>query len=163
MKATDVPSGYSYSITAAWFAAGAIVTAVFSGSLAALTSNVGFLEVLAIGMIVPSFTWVVQLIASFILLNAAARRLYHGDLGRVCLVGSVALIPAALVNLCLAHAPPWLSAANVLISVVCMAADLFRRSAAHGISSWWPASWCVTIAINMALFLWMSRNWWPSG
>lgn len=159
-QAAAMPPGYSYTATAAWFAAGAAVTAVFSGSLAVLATNAGLTEVLVVGMLVPSFTWVVQMSASAVVLSARQRRLYWGDLGRVCLVGSVALLPGALVNLCLPGDWLWLSAANVLASVALMAVDLFRRSARHGIAWGWPASWCLTIAVNMGLFLWSSRDWW---
>jgi hypothetical protein len=111
-------------------------------------------------MIVPCFTWVVQLGASGLALPAGKRRLYWGDLGRICLLGSIALLPAALANLFLPHAPPWLSAANVLVSVALMGAALFRLSAGHAISAWWPLSWCLTIAVNMMLFVWSSWRWW---
>jgi len=154
------PAGYSYAATAGWFGAGGAVTAVFSGSLAALATNAELAEVLIVGMLVPSFTWVVQMTASAIGLPSALRRLYWGDLGRVCMIGSVALLPAAIVNLCLPQAPLWLSAGNVLISVAIMGAELFRRSSRHGIASGWPISWCLTITVNMGLFVWSSWGWW---
>ena len=156
----ETPPVYSLPATAVWFAAGAAVTTVFSGSLAALASNAGLVEVLSVGMLVPCFTWVVQLGVSALLLPVSLRQLYWGDLGRICLLGSVALLPAAIVNLCLPWAPLWLSAVNVLASVALMGADLFRRSARHGIAPGWPLSWCFTITVNMMLFVWSSRNWW---
>ena len=156
----DTPPGYSLPATAAWFVAGGVVTAVFSGSLAFLAKHAGMAEVLAVGMLVPSFTWVVQTSASALALPAKQRRLYWGDLGHICLVGSFALLPAAAVNLCVPQPPLWLSAANVLASVALMAADLFRRTARHGIAPLWPISWCLTITVNMMLFLWSSREWW---
>lgn len=159
-SAADDPPGYSYLQTAIWFAAGGAVTAIFSASLAALTSNAGLTEVLAVGMVVPCFTWVVQLAASGVGLSAKQRRLYWGDLGRVCLLGSVALLPAAIVNLSVSQPSRWLSAANVLASVAIMGADLFRRSARHRTGLGWPLSWCLTITVNMLLFLWVSRRWW---
>lgn len=146
--------------TAKFFIAGVFVTAVFSGLLARLTPNADLEEVLAIGLIVPSFTWVVQLFVSSKLLPTDNRRKYHAALSRVCLLGSIALLPAAVINLCLAQPPFWISAANVLASVVIMAIDLFRRSAAQNISRWWPVSWCGTIACNIAIFVWVSRDWW---
>src|SRR5262249_55548737 len=152
----SVPAGYSYAATAGWFAAGAVVTAAFSGSLAALATNAGLAEVLFVGMLVPSFTWAVQLSTSGIALAAGQRRLYWGDLGRVCLLGSVALLPAAVANLCLSRAPLWLSAGNVLASVALMGVALFRLSARHGIPPGWPLSWCLTITVNMMLFFWSS-------
>ena len=103
--------------TAAWFAAGGAVTVIFSGSLAALASHAGLVEVLTIGMLVPCFTWVVQLGASAFALAPSKRRLYWGDLGRICLIGSDrSLACAAIANLCLSRAPLWISAANVLLS-----------------------------------------------
>jgi hypothetical protein len=157
---SEIPTGYSILATAGWFAAGGTVTAVFSGSLAKLAVNAGLVEVLAVGMFVPCFTWVVQLGASGLLLPVIKRRFYWGDLGRVCLLGSVALLPAACANLWLYRAPLWVSAANVLGSVVLMGGKLFRRSARHGIAPWWPASWCLTITVNVMLFVWASWGWW---
>ena len=66
----DALRGYSLPETAAWFTAGAAVTAVFSGSLAALASHADLAEVLTIGMLVPCFTWVVQFGASAFALSA---------------------------------------------------------------------------------------------
>jgi len=151
---------YSLFGTACYFLAGGLVTAVFSGSLAMLTPRTGFMEVLTVGMVVPSFTWVVQLAASGLLLTGAMRGCYWGDLARICLAGSVALLPSAIVNLLVSQPPFWPSIAGVLLSVVWMAADLFRRCRAHGIATRWPISWCLTISLNIAIFLWTSRNWW---
>jgi hypothetical protein len=151
---------YAYLSIACWFAAGGFVTAAFSASLAMLTSKAEVPEVLAFGMVIPCFTWVVQLSASAAWLLTGQRRLYWGDLGRVCLLGSIALLPAAIVNILLSDPPQWISAANVILSVAIMGADLFRRSARHGIGRVWPLSWCLTITVNMLLFLWSSAHWW---
>ncbi len=155
-----IPPGYTYGSAALWFVGGAVVTALFSGSLARLATNAGPIEVLAMGMLVPSFTWLVQMTAACLCLSRAQRRTYINDLARICMLGSVALLPAALVNFALATPPLWVSAVNVLLSVGLMAADLFRRSRAHAIAVGWPLSWCLTIAINMSLFAWSSRGWW---
>lgn len=155
----DLPK-YSPLRTATWFFAGAAVTAVFSGSLAALTASAGLVEVLAVGMVVPSFTWVVQLSAAGVWLPANQRRLYWGELGRVCLVGSVALLPSAVINMSVSQTPRWLSVSNVLASVVLMGTVLYYRSTRHGIAQAWPLSWCVTITVNMMLFLGISWRWW---
>ncbi len=160
--ANETTQGFSYTMTAALFGLGALVTAVFSGSLDVPAKNAELTEVLGIGMLVPSFTWVVQLSASGLTLKPDQRRLYWGDLGRVCLIGSIALLPAAAVNLFVPGAPLWLSAVNVLASVAVMATDLFRQTARHGISCGWPVSWCLTIALNMTLFVWSSRGWWET-
>ena len=153
---------YSYHATAAWFIGGGLVTAVFSGSLFMLAKNAGLAEVLTVGMIVPCFTWVVQLAASYLLMPEEKRRLYWGDLGRICFWGSVALLPGGIYNLLTADPPLWISAANVLASVAIMAIDLFRRTRPHGISWRWPLFWCLTITCNMGIFVWSSSNWWQA-
>jgi hypothetical protein len=155
-----IPLGYSYPATAVWFLAGGIVTAVFSASLFVLARDVSFREVLFVGMIVPCFTWVVQLSAAWLGMPPEKRRIYWGDLGRICLIGSVALLPAGIVNLVLPDVSWWVSAANVLASVALMGMVLFCFSAKHGIAFGWPLSWCVTISVNMGLFLWFSSDWW---
>lgn len=149
-----------YLPTSALFIGGALITSIFSGSLANLTTKASFSEVLLNGMVVPSFTWLVQLGASWIGLHGLSRQEYWRDLGWICLIGSVALLPAALVNLALLHPPLWISAANVLLSVAIMAATLFRFSVAKRCALGWPISWCLTIAANMALFAWVSSGWW---
>jgi hypothetical protein len=152
--------GNSYWLSAAWFMAGGLLTAAFSGSLVRLTTKAGFAEVLAVGMLVPSFTWVVQLGLATIGLAGKARRVYVGALARVCLLGSFALLPAAIVNWCAANPPGWISVTNVLLSAALMGGELFRRTARSGLSPAWPTSWCLTISLNMALFLFASRAWW---
>lgn len=142
------------------FLLGGVVTAVFSGSLFVLTRDVSLIEVLIVGLVVPSFTWVVQATASWFLLPPDARLRYWTDLGWICVLGSLALLPAAAINLLATNPWIWISAANVLVSVAVMAIDLFRRCAAHRVSRWWPVSWCFTICLNMAIFLWTSRHWW---
>ena len=153
-------ANYSYPATAGWFIAGAIVTAPFSGSLAMLAQNAELGEVLFVGMLVPSFTWVVQLTASAIGLSSKLRRVYWGELGRVCLLGSVALLPAAIINLCFSQTPLWVSGVNVLTSVAIMGATLYRRTTRLGITPGWAISWVFTITVNMDLFMWASRRWW---
>lgn len=146
--------------TVVLFAGGAVVTSIFSGSLVNLTTKASLSEVLLTGMVVPSFTWLVQLGASWIGLTGSSRQAYWRDLGWICLIGSVALLPAALANLVLHHPPLWVSAANVLLSVAIMAVILFRLSVAKRRALGWPISWCLTIAANMALFAWFSSGWW---
>lgn len=156
----DMLAGYSLPATAAWFLAGGAVTAVFSGSLVRLAVHADLAEVLKVGMLVPCFTWVVQMTASAYAMPLEKWRRYWGALGRVCLIGSVALLPMGVVNLAVPGAPLWLSAANVLASVAIMAACLFPLSAKHGIAVGWPISWCITICVNMTLFVLASRHWW---
>ncbi len=156
------PPEPSLVATAGWFAAGGIVTAAFSGSLIRLAPHTPTAEVLSLGMVVPSFTWAIQLIASALAMTSPQRRTYWNDLGCTCLLGSVALLPAAVANLALSQPPWWLSAANVLVSVAAMGATLRDLSSRHGISPIWPLGWVVTITANMLLFLWVSRRWWAT-
>lgn len=146
--------------TVVLFAAGGVVTAFFSASLFRHAVNATFAEVLATGMIVPSFTWVVQLSTSGLLLPASTRDRYWNDLGHICFWGSVALLPAAIINaLNLPHGL-FLSALNVLVSVLLMAGMLFYRTRDNPISWRWPLGWCCTIALNMAIFVMVSWHWW---
>jgi hypothetical protein len=154
------PAETRFATTAMFFIAGAVVTSLFSGSLAVLAKNASIREVLSVGMVVPSFTWVVQLTASFALMKSAECSLYWAELSWVCLLGSIALLPAAILNFCLSEPRLWLSAANVLISVAIMGATLYRRTTRQGISPAWPVSWVFTIAFNMTMFVWVSRAWW---
>lgn len=151
---------YSYPVTFSLFALGGLITAAFSGSLFYLASGVTFAEVLLVGMVVPSFTWVVQMTTAQAWLPPALRRLYFGDLARVCVWGSLALLPAAAYNLAISDPWPVASLLNVLTSVALMGYLLFRRALHHNISLIWPFSWCLTITINMTLFLLSSRHWW---
>jgi hypothetical protein len=146
--------------TALLFLLGGLVTAIFSGSLFVLARDVSLTEVLVVGMIVPSFTWVVQCTASALLLPAAMRDRYWRDLGWICALGSFALLPAAVINLTMAQPDLRVSIANVLASVSIMALDLFRRAKADGIPPGWPVAWCLTISLNMAIFAYSSRHWW---
>lgn len=151
---------YSLPATILLFFLGGLVTSVFSGSLVKLTSKASFVEVLSIGMIVPSFTWLVHLFASLLCMSPIQRRKYWGDLGRICLLGSLALLPASIFNCGSSNPPAWISAANVLISVAVMSVALFRLSRAHGQSLGWPISWTLTIILNMTLFVLSSWSWW---
>ena len=151
---------YSLPRTAAWFASGGMVTALFSGSLFMLTKNVDFSVVFFVGMVVPCFTWFVQGIASVVVMPQDLCRVYWGELGRICLLGSFALLPAAILNLCLPAPSHWMSAANVLASVCIMGVTLHYRVTRRQISPVWPVSWICTISLNMCLFLLASRNWW---
>ncbi|MBS0210193.1 MAG: hypothetical protein JSS27_14695 [Planctomycetes bacterium] len=152
----------SFVKTAALFLAGGAVTAPFSASLYMLSTGVSLAWVLTVGMVVPTFTWAVQLSAAALLLPAAARDRYHNALGWVCWWGSVALLPGAVYNFMATEPALWLSAANVLASVAVMAVDLFRRARSDGISAAWPVSFCATIALNMAIFVASSWSWWPA-
>ncbi len=145
---------------AIWFAAGAVVTAAFSASLARLAPHANFAEVLIAGMVIPSFTWVVQLTASGFLLDSAACRDYWTALSRTCMWGSAALLPAAIFDIALRQPPLWIPVVNVVASVLLMAGYLFLATTRTTITRSWPISWCITIATNMAIFTWWSWNWW---
>lgn len=148
------------AIALVYFLLGALVTAVFSGSLVKLAVHIPLAEILTTGMVIPTFTWGVQLGASGIGLSGERRQQYWNSLSQACLVGSIALLPAAGMNFLAANPPGWFSALNVLMSVALMGWILFHKSAAHQLPRCWPVSWCFTICINMALFLWASRHWW---
>ncbi|HEX3600869.1 MAG TPA: hypothetical protein VHU84_12045 [Lacipirellulaceae bacterium] len=148
--------GNSLIAIAAWFGAGAIVTAIFSGSLAFLVPHADFREVLVAGMIIPSFTWLVHLTAAGVGLTGEVRSNYWLALGHACFWGSVALLPAALINLLMPSPPLWVSAANVLASVAVMSGLLFRGARRFQLS----VRWCATIFANIAIFTWRSWNWW---
>jgi len=143
-----------------WFALGGMITSIFSGSLFLLSRDVSFAEVLTVGMIVPCFTWFVHLSASFLYLPPGERDFYWRELGWICFWGSVALLPAAAINLIANNPSGWWSVANVLASVALMAVILSRDCAAHGLSREWPVSWVLTISLNMAIFALSSRHWW---
>jgi hypothetical protein len=93
------------------------------------------------------------LLLSVIYLRGARRVVYWEQLGVVCLVGSAALLPAALYNFAAAAPHPAASAANVLASVVLMAALFYARVRRHGFGAHWAASWVALICVNMSLYL----------
>jgi hypothetical protein len=116
--------------------------------------------VILTGMIVPCFTWFVQLSASGLLLNGRDRAMYWRELGWACFWGSCALVPMGIANIVDPETPRLLSAANVLASVAVMAIYLFLKVPQLGLSRLWPASFVVTICVNMCLFLASSWHWW---
>lgn len=143
----------SYARIAVLFALSFLVTAIFSASLKVFFAADSWAETLAKGLGIPCFTWAVQLALSFAYLRGARRMIYWEQLGVVCLVGSAALLPAALYNFAAAAPRPEASAANVLASVVLMAALLFGRVRRHGFAAGWAASWIALICVNMSLYL----------
>jgi hypothetical protein len=74
-------------------------------------------------------------------------------LGWVCLIGSIALLPAAFYNLRSATPWVWISILNVLASVVLMAVTLHFLLRRAGFRWLWTLSWVVLIVINMSLYL----------
>jgi len=131
-----------------------LVTAVFSASLKVFFQEISWREVLIKGLLIPCFTWTVQLLLSAVFLKRGDRLAYWNRLGWVCLIGSIALLPAAFYNMRAATPWVWISILNVLASVVLMAATLHLLLRRAGFRSLWTLSWVVLIVINMSLYLW---------
>jgi hypothetical protein len=125
-----------------------------------LAPHASFREVLTAGIVIPSFTWLVHLTAAGVELTGEVRWNYWLALSHACFWGSLALLPAALVNMLLPHPRLWFSAANVIASVAMMTVFLIRETAKSQISPRWPVSWCATILANVAIFTWWSWHWW---
>ena len=130
-----------------------LVTAVFSASLKVFFQAVSWREVLIKGLVIPCFTWTVQLLLSAVFLDGKSRLRYWTVLGWVCLIGSVALLPAAFYNFRTVQPSVWISIANVLASVVLMAITLHALLRRDGFRWLWTLSWVVLIVINMTLYL----------
>jgi len=130
-----------------------LATAVFSASLKVFFQEVSWREVLIKGLLIPCFTWSVQLLLSAAFLKTQDRLTYWNRLGWVCLIGSIALLPAAFYNLRSASPWVWISIANVLASVAIMAVTLHLLLRRAGFRRLWTLSWVVLIVINMSLYL----------
>ena len=130
-----------------------LVTAVFSASLKVFFQAVSWREVLLKGLLIPCFTWTIQLLLSAAFLKAQDRLTYWNRLGWVCLIGSIALLPAAFYNFLSATPRVWLSILNVLASVVLMAVTLHVLLQRAGFRWLWTLSWVILIVINMSLYL----------
>ncbi|HKS11236.1 MAG TPA: hypothetical protein VJS13_16915 [Pyrinomonadaceae bacterium] len=130
-----------------------LVTAVFSASLKVFFQTVSWREVLTKGLLIPCFTWTIQLLLSAAFLDGRSRLIYWNRLGWVCLIGSIALLPAAFYNLLTVQPSVWLSIANVLASVVLMAITLHVLLRRDGFRWQWTFSWVVLIVVNMSLYL----------
>ncbi|MBA3805256.1 MAG: hypothetical protein H0X14_06030 [Acidobacteria bacterium] len=139
------------------FALSFIVTAAFSASLKAFFADASWSEVLSKGLLIPCFTWCVQLILSAAYLRGERRLVYWGQLGVVCLIGSVALLPAALYNLTASRPLIIVSVLSVLASVVLMALSLYVRLKRRGFHGLWAAGWVLVILVNMSLYLYSVR------
>ena|SRR5689334_17157885 len=130
-----------------------LVTAVFSASLKVFFQALSWREVLIKGLVIPCFTWTVQLLLSAVVLDGKSRLRYWNRLGWVCLIGSIALLPAAFYNFLAMKPSVWISIANVLGSVVLMAITLHTLLRRDGFRWQWTLSWVVLIVINMSLYL----------
>lgn len=129
-----------------------LVTAVFSASLKVFFQAVSWREVLLKGLLIPCFTWTIQLLLSAVFLKTQDRLTYWNRLGWVCLIGSIALLPAAFYNLRSPAPWVWISVLNVLASVVLMAVTLNFLLRRAGFRWLWTLSWAVLIVINMSLY-----------
>lgn len=130
-----------------------LITAVFSASLKVFFQAVSWREVLIKGLLIPCFTWTIQLALSAVFLDGKSRLRYWNRLGRVCLIGSIALLPSAFYNILTVQPWAWISIINVLASVVLMAITLHVLLRRDGFRWQWILSWVVLIVINMSLYL----------
>ncbi len=130
-----------------------LVTAVFSASLKVFFEAVSWREVLIKGLVIPGLTWTVQLLLSAAFLDGKRRLRYWNRLGWVCLIGSIALLPAAFYNFMTVQPWVWVSVNNVLASVILMAITLHLLLRRDGFGWQWTLSWVVLIVINMSLYL----------
>ena len=149
----SAPLKRTYAGAAALFALSLLVTSIFSASLKVFFGARPWSDVLLKGILIPCLTWAVLLALSLLRLDGARRAILWRELGLVCLVGSLALMPAAALNLSLARPPVLASVANVLASVALMGVVLDRRLAARGFDRRWALAWCALIALNMTLYL----------
>ena len=150
MQSSPAPSLVRIAVL---FALSFAVTAIFSASLKVFFAAESWGEVLVKGLLIPCFTWAVQLILSAIYLRGGRRLVYWEQLGAVCLAGSAALLPAAAYNFAADSPRPEVSALNVAASVVLMGVILHGRVRARGFGARWAASWIALVCLNMSLYL----------
>lgn len=130
-----------------------LVTAVFSVSLKIFFATESWTLNLSKGLLIPCFTWTVQLILSALLLRGESLVVYWTELGVICLVGSFALLPAAFYNFAVDNPRPLVSVINVLTSVAIMCVTLYFRLKPHNFNPLWTVGWTLTIIVNMTLYL----------
>lgn len=129
-----------------------LVTAVFSVSLKTFFADESWSLNLSKGLLIPCFTWTVQLVLSAFLLRGEERLFYWTQLGIICLVGSIALLPAAFYNFAVAQPLPFVSIISVLLCVGIMCVTLFFRLKPRGYNLLWTIGWTATIIVNMSLY-----------
>lgn len=129
-----------------------LVTAVFSVSLKTFFAAESWTLNLSKGLLIPCFTWTVQLILSALLLGGADRLFYWTQLGVICLVGSIALLPAGVYNFLVAAPSPLVSIFSVLVCVAIMCVTLYFRLKPQKFSPFWTLGWTATIIVNMSLY-----------
>ena len=130
-----------------------LVTAVFSASLKTFFVGESWVLNLSKGLLIPCFTWTVQIILSAFMLRMEHRIIYWTELGIACLIGSIALLPAAFYNFISANPLPLVSVINVLLSVVIMCLTLYFRLKPRRFNPLWTIGWTATIIVNMSLYL----------
>ena len=129
-----------------------LVTAVFSVSIKTFFGAESWTLNLSKGLLIPCFTWTVQLILSALLLSGEERLFYWTQLGIICLVGSIALLPAAFYNFAVAAPSPYVSIISVLLCVAIMCVTLYFRLKPRGYNPLWTIGWTATIIVNMSLY-----------
>jgi hypothetical protein len=129
-----------------------LVTAVFSVSLKTFFAGESLMFNLSKGLLIPFFTWIVQLLLSAILLGGEERIFYWTQLGVICLIGSIALLPAAVYNFAAAAPNPSVSIISVLLCVLIMCVTLYFRLKPQRFSPFWTIGWTATIIVNMTLY-----------
>lgn len=123
-----------------------LVTAVFSVSLKTFFTAESWTLNLSKGLLIPCFTWMVQLILSALLLRGEDRLFYWTQLGVICLVGSIALLPAAFYNFLVAAPSPVVSIASVLLCVAIMCVTLYFRLKPRRFNPFWTLGWSATLS-----------------
>lgn len=129
-----------------------LVTAVFSVSLKKFFAAESWMLNLSKGLLIPCFTWTVQLVLSALLLRGAERVFYWTQLGIICLVGSIALVPAGFYNFAAQTPSPYVSIVSVLLSVAIMCVTLYFLLKPRGYNPLWTIGWTATIIVNMSLY-----------
>lgn len=129
-----------------------LVTAVFSVSIKKFFAAESWALNLSKGLLIPCFTWTVQLVLSALLLRGAERLFYWTQLGIICLVGSMALLPAGFYNFAVDAPSPYVSILSVLLCAAIMCATLYFRLKPGGYNLLWTLGWTATIIVNMSLY-----------
>jgi hypothetical protein len=142
----------SFKNIAVLFVLSLLVTAVFSVSIKTFFAAESWVLNLSKGLIIPCFTWTVQLILSAFLLRGAERFFYWTQLGKICLIGSIALLPAAFYNFAVDMPSPYISIFSVVLCVVIMCVTLYFLLKPRGYSVLWTIGWTATIIVNMSLY-----------
>jgi hypothetical protein len=129
-----------------------LVTAVFSVSIKKFFAAESWTLNLSKGLLIPCFTWTVQLVLSAFLLRGAERVFYWTQLGIICLVGSIALLPAGFYNFAVDAPSPYVSIFSVLLCVAIMCVTLYFLLKPRGYNMLWTIGWTATIIVNMSLY-----------